>query len=297
MRMLERFGHDCLYGFFHAAVETEAFGGSVVFREDGPPNAGPSILRCPDDIKRLVVPVIEESASLCRVLEAERLMKSEVGDRVPIVGVVMSPFSLPVMQMGFEGYLDLLYSDPSLWERLMEVNEAFCVAWSNAQLAAGASIICYFDPVSSPTIIPKEKYLQTGYRVAKRTLPLIRGPVATHLASGLSLPICDALADTGTVAFGAGAQESLSQLKSTSRRRMTVVGNLNGIAMRSWNEQDVNRVVKAAIAGAAQGGGFILSDNHGEIPWQVPEAVLTMISDAVKRWGQYPLSWISSDGE
>ena len=39
-----------------------------------------------------------------------------------------------------------------------------------------------------------------------------------------------------------------------------------------------------------QGGGFILADNHGEIPWQVPDGVLTAIAQAVARWGRYPLA-------
>ncbi|MGR8935731.1 MAG: methylcobamide--CoM methyltransferase MtbA, partial [Gammaproteobacteria bacterium] len=45
------------------------------------------------------------------------------------------------------------------------------------------------------------------------------------------------------------------------------------------------------IAKAGRGGGFILADNHGEIPWQVPEAILLAIGDAVERWGRYPLDW------
>ena len=32
LRLLEKFGHDCLYPFFYAAIETEAFGGDVVLR-------------------------------------------------------------------------------------------------------------------------------------------------------------------------------------------------------------------------------------------------------------------------
>jgi uroporphyrinogen decarboxylase len=50
--------------------------------------------------------------------------------------------------------------------------------------------------------------------------------------------------------------------------------------------------VKSAIAKAGRGGGFILSDNHSEIPWQVPDGVLLAIGDAVERWGRYPLDWI-----
>ncbi|HSO82907.1 MAG TPA: methylcobamide--CoM methyltransferase MtbA, partial [Thiocapsa sp.] len=40
---------------------------------------------------------------------------------------------------------------------------------------------------------------------------------------------------------------------------------------------------------SGHGGGFILSDNHGEIPYQVPEDTLLAISEAVHRWGTYPL--------
>jgi CheY-like chemotaxis protein len=107
------------------------------------------------------------------------------------MGVVMSPFSLPVMQMGFDRYLELLYEQPELFERLMRVNEEFCVAWANAQIDAGATAIGYFDPVSSPTIVPKEVFMGTGRHVARRTISRIAGPVATHFGSGLSLPLVD----------------------------------------------------------------------------------------------------------
>jgi len=43
-------------------------------------------------------------------------------------------------------------------------------------------------------------------------------------------------------------------------------------------------------------GGFILSDNHGEIPWQVPEEALLAVSEAVHTWGNYPLDWVKDYG-
>ncbi len=68
--MREKFQYDCYYTFYYASIEIEAWGGRTIFIEDSPPNAG---------------------------------------EEVPIIGVVMSPFSLPVMQMGFEKYLELIY--------------------------------------------------------------------------------------------------------------------------------------------------------------------------------------------
>ncbi len=148
LRLREKFQHDCLYPFFYASLEMEAFGGQTVFREDGPPNAGEPVIRRPEDILSLEPPDVKNSAHLRRVLEAIRLLKEKTGDEAPIIGVVMSPFSLPVMQMGFDAYLDLMYERPDLFQRLMKVNSDFCINWANAQLEAGATAICYFDPIS-----------------------------------------------------------------------------------------------------------------------------------------------------
>lgn len=289
IRLRAKFGHDCLYSFFYAPIEIEAWGGEVIFRPDGPPNSGTPFITDPEQIRGLEPPQIEKSPCLARVLKATELMKARTGDDCPIIGVVMSPFSLPVMQMGFDRYLDVMEEQPALFARLMAVNEAFCAAWANAQLAAGATAICYFDPVSSPTIVPPELYRRTGFPVAKRTLAQIKGPTATHLASGRSLPILGDLAQTGTAIVGVSALEDLARVKAACKGKLTVLGNLNGIEMRRWSPADAETAVRRAIAKAGQGGGFILSDNHGEIPWQVPDDALFAIAEAARRWGTYPL--------
>lgn len=292
MRMLARYGHDSLYSFFYAPIEVEAFGGEVIFREDCPPNSGLPIIARPEDILSLEPPRVAETPCLARVLTATAGLKARVGDTVPIIGVVMSPFSLPVMQLGFDRYIELIYERPELFERLMRVNEQFCADWANAQLQAGATAICYFDPVSSVTNVPRALYLRTGQQVAKRTLAAIQGATATHLASGRGLPIVDDIATTGTAVLGVSALEPLAELKAACRGKLTILGNLNGITMRHWTPEQAELEVKRAIAAAGPGGGFLLGDNHGEIPWQVPETVLEAIGAAARRWGCYPLDWV-----
>lgn len=289
IRLRERFGHDCLNGFFYAAVEVEAWGSEVIFAPDGPPLAGAGVIHHRTDIDRLEPPPVEGTPCLRRVLEALAGMKARIGDDAPIIGVVMSPFSLPVMQMGFEHYLDLLHEEPARFERLMQVNEAFCVAWANAQLAAGATVICYFDPVSSPSMVPREMYLRTGHRVATRTLSRIKGPTATHFGSGRCLPILDDVHRTGTGAVAVSVLEDLVAVKAACAGKLTVIGNLNAIEMRRWSAADATAAVRAAIARAGRGGGYILADNHGEIPWQVPDEALQAVADAVRTYGTYPL--------
>ena len=295
-RLRAKFGHDALVGAMYGAVDVEAWGGEVIFRDDGPPNAGEPFLKHPDAIPSLQPPRIGDSPCLLKVLRLIRLLKERVGEEAPVLGSVISPFSLPVMQMGFENYLVLLHEQPDRFEQLMRVNEEFCVAWANAQLEAGAGAIGYADPISSPTIIPRELYLKTGFAVAKRTLARIHGAVATSFASAPCLRILDDVALTGTVGVSASVTEDLAEVKAACRGRLTVMGNLNAIEMRRWTSAEAEARVKEAIAKAGPGGGFVLTDNHGEIPMQVPDDVLLAIADAVREWGRYPLDWVSSHG-
>lgn len=292
MRLLKRYRADCLYGFFYASIEVEAWGGSTIYLPDGPPLCGPPIIRRPEDIDTLRAPSVMDAPCLQRVVETIRGLKARVGDTVPIIGVAISPFSLPIMQMGFDNYIELIYEQPGRFERLMQTNSAFSVEWANAQLAAGATAICYFDPMSSTTNIPRDLYLKTGQLVAKRAIAQIKGPTATHMASGRCLPIMNDIAGTGTAVVGVSTLEDLGELKTAAAGRVSLLGNLNGIEMRRWTREQAEAEVKRAIARAGRGGGFLLGDNHGEIPWQVPDAVLLAIGDAVERWGRYPLDWI-----
>lgn len=290
LKLREKYGHDCYYSFFYAPIEIEAFGASVIYSIDGPPNAGAPFLS-KEMIQDLKAPIVKDSKVLGKVLKATALLKEVAKDEVPIIGVVVSPFSLPVMQMGFDNYLDLIYNDRELFWKLMEVNIQFCVDFSNAQLEAGATAITYFDPISSTTIIPKELYLETGFEVAKKTISQIKGATATHFASGNCLPLMPYLPLTGTAVVGVSVFEDLAELKKAADKKLTLLGNLNAIEMRHWSIEQTKQHVKEAIQKGAKGGGFILAENHGEIPWQVEEETLLAIKEAVHEYGTYPIEY------
>jgi len=294
MRLLRKYQADCVYAFHYAAIEMEPWGADTLFQPDGPPLCGAPVIGDPALIDRLQAPTIEGAACLQRVLACIRGLRERLGDTVPIIAVAISPFSLPVMQMGFDSYIRLIYEQPERFEQLMRVNSEFSVNWANAQLAAGATAICYFDPASSTTIIPRDLYLKTGQAVAKRALARIKGPVATHMASGRCLPIIGDIADTGTALVGVSALENLAELKAAANGRVSLLGNPNGVEMRRWTPRQAQSEVKRPLALAGRGGGFLLGDNHGEIPFSVPEEVLLAIGEAARRWGRYPLDWVDS---
>lgn len=289
LRMLKKYRHDFVNPFCAIAMAVEAFGGEVIWFEDGPPNSGEPIIRTEKDILSLQVPKIEDTC-LVNMLHIIQSLKEQVGDEVPIIGGIVSPFSLPVMQMGFSAYIELMYEQPELFQRLMEVNQEFCVAWANAQVQAGANVVCYYDGLISPTITAPGVHLETGFRIARNTLARINSPLAIHMATAATLPVIEDVIAIGTSIIGVSIIDDLAELKAACRGRLAILGNLNGIKMRRWTPEQVERNVKEAIATAAPGGGFILADN-GEIPWQVSEETLLAVSDAAHKWGHYPLCY------
>lgn len=295
MLLQKKYSNDCIYPFFYAPLEVEAYGGEVIYFDDCPPNSGEPFIKDIEQIDKLQIPDIRNTACLLKVLNAVEDLKKQVKDQVPIVGVVMSPYSVPVMQMGFDKYLELMYFRPDEFDILMKKNMAFTTAWANAQLKAGATAICYFDPLASPTTIEREQYLKTGHQVAKETIDQINGPTATHLASGRTISVIKDLIETGTLMAGISALDDISEVKKAVDKHITLLGNLDGLEMHRWKPGEAEEKVKDAIRKGAQGGGFILSDNHGEIPWQTSEDVLFEIVDAVKTWGNYPLNWIKEN--
>lgn len=291
VRFRERYRNDCLYGFTYVSAELEAFGGDTIFYDRAPPNAGAPVLHTPSDFARLVVPKIEDCPALCRTLEFQAQLRRAADGKVPVIGVVISPISLPVVQLGFPEYLRLLMEEPESLTPLFEINEEFCVSWANAQLAAGADALVYYDPVGSCTVIEPAHYRRLCVPVAKRVLARIKGPAVTHFASGRSFDILQDVAETGTGGVVVSADDDLAACKATVGNRLPILGNLNGLAMRHWDAEETEHQVKNVIAAAGVGGGFILTDHHGEIPFDVPERVLIWISESIERWGRYPLTW------
>lgn len=288
LRLRRKYRDDICYLFFYGAIEHLAFGGEVEFFPDSPPNALGPLLTSPDQIERLEPPSVADSPVLAEVLTAIEICSRELAGEALVVGVIMAPFSLPVMQLGFGEYLTLLAEQPELAARLVELNTDFAVEWANAQLTAGANAIGYFDPLSSRTVLDDATIRRLGLPTMIKAMTAINGPCAALFASGLAIPALDALAQTPAVIVGASSDEDLREVKAAAPSGMTVMGNLNGIEMRRWSPDEAFDLTRAAIAAGAPGGRFILSDTHGEIPIQVSSDVLLAITAAVEEFGIYP---------
>jgi len=106
-------------------------------------------LRTPADIVALRVPDPRESVGY--TLEAIRLAKRELADRVPLIGFAGAPFTLASYAIEGGGSRDyrrtkqLMHAQPDAWHMLMSKLSAMVSDYVLAQVAAGADAVQIFD--------------------------------------------------------------------------------------------------------------------------------------------------------
>lgn len=156
----QRLGNDLVTSFIHSAGEAAAFGADVIEFDDGPANADAPPLT-PSSLSALRPPPLDHPALALR-LDVTRRLAARLEGRVLLLGAVIGPFSLPVMQLGFSTWLDLLHDAPTEAARLLAVNVEHDVAFARAQLAAGAAAILVFEPLASTEIVDPRVHRELG---------------------------------------------------------------------------------------------------------------------------------------
>lgn len=221
-------------------------------------------------------------------MKAIERLAQEVKGRVPIIGAVIAPFSLPSMLMGTEKWMNLmLFEEPAVrtqvMERILDISLEFCTTWANAQLAAGADVIVLADGMASAAVITRQQFMDLALPVLRNTIPRINGPVV-HEGIGHIHPMLDLLADIGLTGVMLSHRDDIAVCRQIVGDKLTLIGNLNNIEMLRWTPEEMKQKVRSVLAAAASGNRFILSAQGPEIPLGVPDDVIWAMVQAVKEW-------------
>ena len=148
LQPLERFPLDAAILFSDILTIPDAMGLGLRFAEgEGPVFDKP--LRSAAAIDRLGVP--DPEAELRYVVDAVRLIRRELNERVPLIGFSGSPWTLSTYAIEggasktFRYAKALLYQDPSSAHKLLGVLTESVVLYLSAQIEAGAQAIMVFD--------------------------------------------------------------------------------------------------------------------------------------------------------
>lgn len=244
-------------------------------------NQGPKILtpvRSSQEIDRMSER-IDVHRSLGYVLQAIRIVTSELSQHVPLIGFSGAPFTLAsyiIEGGGSRDYLNtkrLMFKDPSAWEVLMTKLTNAIVEYLNAQVEAGVQALQIFD--SWIGCLNQWNYKKYVFPYMKKLFNALNPNIPViHFGTGnpaLYLPMSQAGGDVIGIDWRVELSTQWNLLGKVS-----IMGNLDPASLLA--PKDVLEMHARRILDEASGRpGHIFNLGHGVYPQTNPDNVRALV--------------------
>ena len=285
LQPLDRYRLDAAILFSDILTIPHAMDVGLAFETgEGPRIARP--VRTAADIDRLPVPDPEDE--LGYVMDAVRLIRRELGGRVPLIGFAGSPWTVGTYMVeggsskAFQHIKRMLYGAPRELHRLLDVITRATVAYLNAQVAAGAQALMVFDTWGG-ALTPAD-YREFSLRYMRQIVDGL-----TRESDGRRVPVIlftkgggqwlSDMAATGCDALGVDWTTDLADARRAVGDRVALQGNLDPSALYA-PPAEIRAQVGRVLESYGKGHGHVFNLGHGIHPDVPPEHAAAMV-DAV----------------
>ncbi len=276
-------GVDAAIIFSDILVIPEAMGMELIVEEGKGGPRFPSPLRSRTAIDALAP--IDPTVSLRYVMDALRLSRERLNNRVPLIGFSGSPWTLATYMVegrgskSFRYIKELIFSHPADAHALLAKLADAVAAYLSAQIDAGAQTVQLFDTWGG--ILAQEEFEEFSLRYIRQVVQAVKPkgvPVIVFCKDcGHSL---DRIASTGADVVGLDWAMDIGDARRVVGDRVALQGNLDPTMLFSTPER-IELGVKRILEKFGKGSGHIFNLGHGILPETPVENVKAFIT-AVK---------------
>ncbi|TNE80000.1 MAG: uroporphyrinogen decarboxylase [Gammaproteobacteria bacterium] len=276
LQPLERYALDAAILFSDILTIPDAMGLGLYFETgEGPRFRKP--VRTESDIAALKV--INPQQDLPYVINAVSTIRRELNGRVPLIGFSGSPWTLATYMVeggssrDFARCKTMLYEQPALMHRLLDVLAQSVTTYLNAQIAAGAQAVQIFDTWGGSLSHSAYREFSLDY-MAK----IVSG--LTRENEGRQVPVIlftkgggqwlEAIADSGCSALGLDWTSDIGEARHRVGHRVALQGNMDPAVLRA-SPQRIRSEVAQILESYGHGEGHVFNLGHGITPDISPE--------------------------
>ena len=285
MQPLARFDLDAAILFSDILTIPDAMGLGLSLHEgEGPRFARP--INSKADVDSLGVPDPEDD--LGYVLEAVRVIRHELADRVPLIGFSGSPWTLATYMVegrstrDFAKIKNMIYREASAAQKLLGLLSQSVGLYLKAQARAGAQVLMVFDTWGG--VLGHAEYREFSLDPMAQVLSELQSdPIASKVPTivftkggGQWLP---QIASIGCDAIGCDWTTSLAQARLAVKDQVALQGNLDPAILYASPER-IRSAVAEVLADFGSGPGHVFNLGHGVTPGVNPDHVKVLV-DAV----------------
>lgn len=281
---INELGVDAAILFSDILIPVEAMGMELEF-DPSPVFADP--IRSKAQIHALIVP--DPAATVPYVLEAIRILRKELANRVPLIGFSGAPFTLASYMVeggGSKNFIELkmlMYQEPGLYAELMDKITETVILYLNAQIAAGAQAVQIFDTWGG--ILTPADYEKYDLPYTRRVIDGLNRngvPVIHYVGTGSSL--LSLIRTAGSDVVGIDWRIDIDEARKILGPDIAVQGNFDPTALFA-PIPEIQRRVKDILDRNAGRPGHIFNLGHGILP-PTPEAHARAFIEAVQTYSQ-----------
>lgn len=298
LQPIDRFPLDAAILFSDILTVPDAMGLGLYFAEgEGPRFERP--VRDEAAVNALHVP--DMASDLGYVTDAVTQIRKALDGRVPLIGFSGSPWTLACYMVeggGSEDYArvkTLMYKEPRLMHRILDVTARSVIAYLNAQIEAGAQAAMIFDSWGGTL---------SHYAYHEFSLPYLQRIVEglTKEKDGVRIPSIvftkggglwiDSISNIGCDAVGLDWTMDIGVARQKVGDKVALQGNLDPAVLFS-NPDVIRNEVEKVLASYGYGSGHVFNLGHGISQHTDPENAAALVQAVHELSRKYHSSTVS----
>lgn len=283
LQPIHRFELDAAIIFSDILTIPDAMGLGLSINEGvGPRFENP--VRTKSDVEKL--PALDMDSKLSYVMDAIRLTRSELNNKIPLIGFTGSPWTLATYMVEGRGSKEfqyvkgMMHENPVLTHVLLSKVSDAVINYLKSQVNAGAQALMIFDTWGGVLSTPDYndfslQYMAKIVHALKSDSNCADTPITLFTKGGASW--LEKIADTGCDAIGLDWAITMAEAKSRVGDRVALQGNLDPTVLYASNEK-VQKEAKRVLDDFGVGDGHIFNLGHGIHPTINPERVEVLVN-------------------
>lgn len=247
------FDFDCAVVPYDLGVEAEVLGSTLNVYPDSEDLLYPTLrdktVWKASDIK---VPAdLEKAGRIPVVCEAIRLLKEDIGDRVPIGTYVLGPFVLAGQIVDLDHLLKMALKDPAEAEKIVATLTEVIIEVARIYKKAGADYITVREMGASASVVSPRVFKKLVKPYVIQILASIKSPKILHMCGDTNSIVTD-LAECGADAVSVDQRNDLKASREKVGRDVLLLGNFDPFnVLVNGTPELVVRTVKNCIENGA----------------------------------------------
>ncbi|HWP47698.1 MAG TPA: uroporphyrinogen decarboxylase [Candidatus Limnocylindrales bacterium] len=278
LQPIEKLGVDAAIIFADILLPVEGMGIQLEFAQgEGP------VIRNPIRDKAAVEALrpIEPEEMVPFTLEAIRIVRRELNNRIPLIGFAGAPFTLAsyLIEGGHSrDYVltkSMMYKDPETWRSLMTKLAKVVTAYLQSQIRAGAQAVQLFDSwigCLSPGdyreyVLPFSR--QIIQNLKRENVPII------HFGTGTAA-LLELMREAGSDVIGVDWRVNIDEAWNRLGNHIAIQGNLDPVALFA-PLPELKKRIKEILQRVGNRPGHIFNLGHGILPQTPVENVIATV--------------------